>query len=388
MPTLSTDLPLQDAIDQIARREVVPSGMTSAEWQRLQAEIRMRAFFSAKVEDERILAEMKERLQARIELAKRDGRTMDRGVFIEEMRELVRKSGWKRGDDIKRGSLQDLKSTRRLGLIFDMNLAQAQGFARWKSDMTPEGLDNEPAYELIRVMNRLEIRDWPRIWRDAGGRFFDGEGSNDDYPLAPGRMIALKTDPIWTRISRFGTPWPPFDWGSGMGLRGIDRDETDAFGITGPDDELVPLDKPFNDQLEVSVKGIPADGLERILDALQGEVELIEDRSRLLPAPTEVPPVVLFPAPVNRVLAEAVQVLEAWPESKLEGLLEVLEKTAAWKRYRASAGGAVAGQALVRAVGQFLAGPDGREAIRQVRRTSSRDAFWSAADFTEIEGLL
>ena len=38
-------------------------------------------------------------------------------------------------------------------------------------------------------------------------------------------MVALKEDPVWTRISRFGQPWPPFDFNSGMGVEDVSHDE-------------------------------------------------------------------------------------------------------------------------------------------------------------------
>lgn len=267
MPSIVTSRPLKDAVEVISRKLPVGSPMSSREWEALQAEIRMKAMFSSRVENERLLEEMRTRLQTRIELAKKDGRTIDRGVFIEEMRDELAAAGYKRGD-ARRGSLQDLKSTRRLGLIWDMNIAQAQGYAKWKSDMTPEGLENEPCYEFIRVMGRMEVRPWPTIWQQAGGQFYDGPGSNDDYPTAPGRMIAKKTDAIWAKISRFGTPWAPFDWGSGMGLRGIDRDESDAFGITAPDEQITPLAVPFNQNAKASAKGIPEAGRENLRSAM------------------------------------------------------------------------------------------------------------------------
>lgn len=263
MPTLTTDRPLSEAVASLSRKTPVGAALTSREWERVPAEIRDRAMFSARVENERLLAGMQERLKARLALAKKDGRTMDRGVFIEEMREELRKVGYQRGD-AKRGGLQDLKSTRRLGLIFDMNVAQAQGYARWKADQTPEGLGNEPAYELIRTRERLERRDWPVIWSQRGGEFFSGAGSNPDYPAGPGRMIATKNDPVWTAISRFGTPWPPYDWGSGMGLRGIGRSEAEALGVIGPEDEVLPLAVPFNSGTRASVKEIPEAGRESL----------------------------------------------------------------------------------------------------------------------------
>lgn len=283
MPSLDIHSPLQAAVGQMAARRVTPSGMTSREWELLPAEIRLRAMFSSQVEHERTLSEMQDRMRDSLANVKRDGATMDRSRFIEEMHGIIRQSGYKRPADVKKGSLRDLKSSRRLGLIWDMNVAQARGYARWAADMTPEGLENEPCYELIRVMNRAEIRDWPAIWKAAGGKFYDGEGSNDDYPFAPGRMIAKKTDPIWRMISRFGTPWPPFDWGSGMGLRGLGRDESDALGITRPEEVLEPETAPFNTAVKSNVRGISAEGRQRVLDTLAGDVEIVGDEIRIIP---------------------------------------------------------------------------------------------------------
>ena len=391
MPFIATDRPLKDAVEQVSRKTPVGSVLSSREWEMVPAEIRMRAMFSARVEHERLLAEMQERLQARIELAKREGRTVDRGVFIEEMREELSKAGYKRGD-AKRGSLQDLKSTRRLGLIWDMNIAQAQGYARWKADMTPEGLENEPCYELIRVMDRMERRDWPTIWSQAGGEFFGGQGSNDDYPFSAGRMIAAKNDPVWTRISRFNTPWPPFDWGSGMGLRGIDRDEAEALGVLGPDDEVLPLDMPFNKRTKASLENIPAEGVRKILKALEGEVEIIDGDLHLVPAPKNVPARPVFPVVLQTAFFTAASELASWPEKRLQTLLGLLEKTVAWQRFRASvraAGGSPQGQdAIARALVQFQSSPDLKAAVREIRNGPLRDAFWSPADFREVEKFL
>ncbi|MEI8038406.1 MAG: hypothetical protein WCJ14_08450 [Verrucomicrobiota bacterium] len=267
MVSFTTSAPLQDAVAQISGRTPLGSVLKSREWELVPAELRMRAMFSAQVENERVLAEAQTRLLQRIKLERTvladgaDGALMDRGRFIEEMRQVLRDEGYKRGP-AKKGSLLDLKSTRRLGLIWDMNLAQAQGYARWKSDQTAIGLENEPAYELVRLTPRIEIRDWPLIWQEHGGKFTGRPGK--DYPSAPGRMIALKTDPIWRYISRFKTPWPPFDWDSGMGLTGIDRSDAEDLGIIAPDDVLTPLSKPFNDGYQMSLSGVPESGRERL----------------------------------------------------------------------------------------------------------------------------
>ncbi len=278
MVSFTTSAPLMHAVAHISGRTPLGSILKSREWELVAAELRMRAFFSAQVVNERILAEAQKRIMQRIKLERSiledgtQGALMDRGRFIEEMRQVLSEEGYKRGT-AKRGSLLDMKSTRRLGLIWDMNLAQAQGFARWKSDQTVHGLENEPCYELVRLEQRVDPRDWPLIWAEHGGKFHGTPGA--DYPLAPGRMIALKTDPIWTYISRFKTPWPPFDWDSGMGLTGIDRAESETLGVIGPDDVLVPLNKPFNDGYTMSLTDVPEAGRERLRSQL-GDSILID----------------------------------------------------------------------------------------------------------------
>ncbi|MBR0198127.1 MAG: hypothetical protein IJQ34_08330, partial [Kiritimatiellae bacterium] len=62
--------------------------------------------------------------------------------------------------------------------------------------------------------------DWPKRWQKAGGKIFPG-----------GRMIALKDDPVWVKLSVFDNPFPPFDWGSGMGLEDIGRKEAVKLGL-------------------------------------------------------------------------------------------------------------------------------------------------------------
>jgi len=94
------------------------------------------------------------------------------------------------------------------------------------------------------VFHREKGRDWPMRWEAAGGQFTNG------------RMAALKTDPIWAAISRFGDPFPPFDYGSGMGLRDIDREEAEALGLIGPGDTLTPEQPEYPDVQEANLPGI------------------------------------------------------------------------------------------------------------------------------------
>ena len=58
-------------------------------------------------------------------------------------------------------------------------------------------------------------------------------------------MIALKNDPVWTALSRFGRPWPPFDYDSGMGIADIDRETAETLGL---------LANPSNPTIKISTE--------------------------------------------------------------------------------------------------------------------------------------
>jgi hypothetical protein len=278
-----TGVPLDEAVEQISRRTPIGTVLSSAEWEMVDAEIRMRTFWAARLESEKLAAEMQRRIAQRIALERSkladgsEGVTMDRRRFIDEMRVEFKKAGY-RPEPGKEGTLQDFTSTRRLGLIWDMNLDQAQGYAQWKTTMDPDILRATPAWEFVRLESRRERRKWPVIWRAAGGEFYPGPS---EYP--EGRMIALKTSEIWVRINRFGVPWKPFDWGSGMGTRNVRRKECIALGILKEGEVQKPLDTPFNQGAEASLKGIPPERRRAIEDDFRGDVEIEGDVIRLLP---------------------------------------------------------------------------------------------------------
>lgn len=265
MIDFTTAMPLPEAVESLSRRTPLGTTLRSAELERLPLEIRDASFFSAQVENERILVAAQKRIQQRVNLERSkladgsEGVFMDRRRFIDEMRVELGKLGY-RPDREKAGTLQDLTSTGRLGLIWDMNLAQAEGAAAWKTSMSEVALRVEPAMEFIRLEARMEHRKWPAIWKAHGGIFYPGTA---DYP--EGRMMALKTSQIWRAISRFGVPWRPFDWGSGMGTRGIGRREALKLGLVKPGDPPQKAENlPLTTGLQASVKGLPEVSRERL----------------------------------------------------------------------------------------------------------------------------
>jgi hypothetical protein len=226
----------------------LPTKATSAEIERLPSSIRRQALFSAQMSLYSPLVEMGNSIKGIL-----DG-TKSASESRRDIRVALSSAGYVAPGG-KEDSLQDHTSKRRLDLILQQNVRKARGYAKRAADMDPDTLDQWPAQELIRVMPRKKARSWKARWEAAGGT------------LIQGRMVALKTAPIWSNISRFGDPFPPFDYGSGMGLKDIDRDEAEELGLLGPEDVLTPDPVEFPDVEEANLPGI--DQMPQLMDALK-----------------------------------------------------------------------------------------------------------------------
>ncbi len=86
-------------------------------------------------------------------------------------------------------------------------------------------------------------------------------------------MIALKNDPIWSRLGSsdlfedgLDNPYPPFAFNSGMGVRDVARDEAEQLGLLEPNQEVFPRDLSFNQELQAS-PDVRDDKLRAMLEA-------------------------------------------------------------------------------------------------------------------------
>ena len=220
------------AAEKILSKALAGSNLDTAGWSAIQAGLRDRAFFSSKVEDARILHEAR-RMCAEVADGKRAA-----SEFRRDMRTLLSRMGHPQGD----GGLTDLYSQKRLDVLLDTNVRQARGYIQYREGCSEGALMAFPAQELVRVQAREKPRDWEERWARAGGRFHGG------------RMVALKNDPIWTAISAFGTPWPPFDFNSGMGVEDIDFETAVELGLIQEDTPIPePEEMNFNEGLEAEV---------------------------------------------------------------------------------------------------------------------------------------
>jgi hypothetical protein len=247
------------AAAKLRAKTPVGSVLNTQEWSQVPLALRERAFFSAEVEKVRLLSRMQSSIQTALDGVRRAGKGANGGPgafqtrekFVTEMQSVARSEGLDpRGPGApggfaqpeRYGTMRDITSSQRLRLIYDHQTASAQEFARWKAEQDPDVLDAYPAQEFIRVEKRKMPRtNWPQRWDDAGGQFFSG------------KMIALKNDPVWAALSRFGTPYPPFDFGSGMGLRDVSRRDAEKLGLIKPGERPKPAEQDFNAKLEASV---------------------------------------------------------------------------------------------------------------------------------------
>lgn len=297
MISFSQPQPLQAAVDSVSARTPLGTALGSEAIAELPSEIRRRAFFSATVEEVRLLERMQRDILTRLRLERRDlsklalpggrpqadgtqGTFQRRDQFVREMQELAERYGV-RPDDHRRGTIQDIGSFRRLRLIWDVQTKMAQGYARYATENSEVGRDRAPAFELIRKQARRVPRDWKTRWKDAMDELGD---STRAILTANGRMMAPKGDPIWIRISRFRQPWEPFDYNSGMGLRSVRRKVAEKFGVIKPGEKLPAVENmEFNGDVRASLRGISPEGRERLQATLGGDVVIDGDQIRLLP---------------------------------------------------------------------------------------------------------
>lgn len=230
---LAAPAPFAEALEARAVKQLLPTDFRTSLLATIPAELRERAMFSAGVTNAEFLQRASDGIDSLV------SGTTDRATQRAELKKLLGSLNYRPalGEE---DSLTDLGSDRRLNLILDQNLAQAQGYGRWKQGQDVSVLDQWPAQELVRVIDAEQPRDWATRWANAGGSFYAG------------RMIALKNDPIWTKISRFGTPYPPFDFGSGMDVQDIDRDEAITLGLIDRDTQIAPQSRDFNTDLQAT----------------------------------------------------------------------------------------------------------------------------------------
>lgn len=237
----------KEALLSRAARRVMPTDMSSAEIAQLGAEVTERAVISARTLS-RVYLEAAEKqipdiLEPRTE-ARDDGSLFTAGTNKAAARLELKKVWEALGYEApagKEGTIQDLASDARIDLVIETNVDMARGYGQWRQGQSEEVLDLWPCAELFRAEERDKKRDWVARWEAAAAEV----GDTDALKGLPKRMVARKDSPIWEALSRFGTPYPPFDFNSGMWVRDVAREEAVELGVIGQWDRVMPQRRGF-----------------------------------------------------------------------------------------------------------------------------------------------
>ena len=242
----------REAIEQGAVKRLMPTTLKTAELNKLEAGLRERARFSAQVMDAKFLQEADTLIKSIVQPQPDAAGVM---TGMDQATARLKLSDYLKSVDYepepgKEGTIEDLSGDARLNLIIKTNVDMARGYGQWAKHQSTAVLDEWPAFVFERQEERVEPRDWPTRWAEAGGSFYPSDDA--DYP--EGLMVALVNDPIWEEISAFGLPYAPFDFNSGMGLRPLSRQECEEIGFELPEEPQEPEDREFGDDIQASLE--------------------------------------------------------------------------------------------------------------------------------------
>lgn len=212
------------ASDYIYGKQTVPSDMRTAQWDAVSAWCKERAFFMASVTSAEHLQAFRSTVQQMVDgsMSGTDARKL--------LRMHLQGSGYQAPAGLE-GTIKDLSTTARLKVTLDTNVAMARGWAQmsqFKGDIAHPGI---MLYRDIRPKG--QPRPWVSICRERVGNMpgvvLTG---NPDEP-----MVALSNSPAWAMLSRFGPPYPPFDYNSGMRIKPVSLDDCiDKYHLIDEDD--------------------------------------------------------------------------------------------------------------------------------------------------------
>ena len=263
---INQPMPFWVALDHIATKQVA-TGLSTDDLREMEADILMKSFFSANVENARFLQRAKDLIRAYItketeEVIGPDGvkrtalKVASRADFVRLMREFMIEEGMaepEEFEEVNQKDVRDLRSLSRLNLIFDTNVRQAYGYGQWVQGTTPAALKAFPAARLIRDRGVKQPR--PRHEAHLG-------------------EVRLKTDPWWANyinareIGGFQVPWGPYGFNSGVTQEDVSRSEARRLG-------LVPKKPDANPEASEASKPKPklTDGLQASLKKMDPELK-------------------------------------------------------------------------------------------------------------------
>ena len=243
--------------DYLRSQSLAPLAMSSAQWSLISSQLRERAFFMAGVQEANILQLFRDAAAAVA-----DGRMSPSEARVTVRRGLSSMGYSPQAAGVAPGSIHDLSSYRRIMLALETNFSMARG---WMQHLQYRTDPNVGGLELFRLFPRKVPRNWALRWAEAAEQV-NWQGVATGAPF-----IATLDSPIWCALSRFGTPYPPFDFNSGMSVRPVDNRRCRELGLEPtPRPEILPS---LNEQVEASLQGLDADIADDLLRSLGALVQ-------------------------------------------------------------------------------------------------------------------
>jgi len=255
-----------EALEKLGRRQIVAAGLDTQQWRYLvPLAFREQSFWSSQIESVRFLQRAKNRITDFLavksemlpngEIALKVGGRAD---FIADMQKFAIAEGMGPIEPTDAGTLKDITSERRLGLIFDTQTRQAQDFGNWQQGMDPDVLDAYPAQRFVRE-RAVTVRRQSHLE-------FEG-------------VVRLKSDvEFWRAVNQdFQVPWGPWGWGCGHDVEDVPRKEAERLGLIAPGEAAKPVALPLNENLQASISGLDPEILRLLIAAFGAQVKISGD---------------------------------------------------------------------------------------------------------------
>ena len=273
MPDSIVIAPIEEALNYHRLKHEVGSKLNAEQWgEAVPVQIRETSQASATVESANLLQRIQDGITEILSHWRNElGGLTDRGAFMRDLTDIATREGLRpKPGTSKWGKLTDVGSVERTELIYTMQVGSAYGFAQWQFGMDSDALYMYPAQELVRIKESLKKRDWETRWAEAGAAV--GWRGAVQHP-----KVALKTSPIWRKLSRFQRDFPPFDFNSGMWVEDIRRAEAIRLGLLDEGDRMKPQDKPYAEHWETSVANLGNELKDSLREAFPDRVRIVGD---------------------------------------------------------------------------------------------------------------
>lgn len=297
----------------VSELQLYPSSKTSAEWSTVSAAVRNNSFFSACVEDERLLGGLQELISKALD----EGWSV--GGFIDEaliMLDNIAADPDVEQDEEFQKSFEQLYDVERLKLIFVTQRDLSSGYKAFCEAFDPMQLQAYPAWEF---------------YRQAGAK---EENKRRDHVKHEG-VAKLKTDiKFWLArnhpdIGGFGNPYGPWGFYSWMRVRRIPRKKAEELGLIKPGEKVtVPpeyaewgLTQALKKQGQAGVTDLNEEQKQNVVDRCEEkDINVTEpepDKLQVTPEPDNTDD------PLNQ-LDEAT--IDAWTQQELDAISNLSEE--------------------------------------------------------------